>query len=105
MLQTIGRRGNGLVRFMNSYREVSHLPHPLLKLYNAGELLKGVVQLMQNDTDDLHLSLPNVPLRLIADKEQIEQVLINLICPRKRSDTNHSFRGHNSRKSPFPACY
>ena len=79
MLQTIGRRGNGLVRFMNSYREVSHLPHPLFKLYNAGELLKGVVQLMQNDTDDLHLSLPNVPLRLIADKEQIEQVLINLI--------------------------
>lgn len=79
MLQTIGRRGNGLVRFMNSYREVSHLPHPLLKLYNDGELLKGVVQLMQNDTDDLHLSLPNVPLRLIADKEQIEQVLINLI--------------------------
>ena len=50
MLQTIGRRGNGLVRFMNSYREVSHLPHPLLKLYNAGELLKEVVQLMQNDT-------------------------------------------------------
>jgi len=79
MLQTIGRRGNGLVRFMNSYREVSHLPHPLLKLYNAGELLKGVVQLMQNDTNDLHLSLPNIPLRLIADKEQIEQVLINLI--------------------------
>ena len=79
MKQTIGRRGNGLVRFMNSYREVSHLPHPLLKLYNAGELLKGVVQLMQNDTNDLHLSLPNIPLRLIADKEQIEQVLINLI--------------------------
>ena len=79
MLQTIGRRGNGLVRFMNSYREVSHLPHPLLKLYNAGELLKGVVQLMQNDTNDLHLSLPNIPVRLIADKEQIEQVLINLI--------------------------
>ena len=79
MLQTIGRRGNGLERFMNSYREVSHLPHPLLKLYNAGELLKGVVQLMQNDTNDLHLSLPNIPLRLIADKEQIEQVLINLI--------------------------
>ena len=34
---------------------------------------------MQNDTNDLHLSLPNIPLRLIADKEQVEQVLINLI--------------------------
>ena len=91
MLQTIGRRGNGLVRFMNSYREVSHLPHPLLKLYNAGELLKGVVQLMQNDTDDLHLSLPNVPLRLIADKEQIEQVLINLI--RNAREIMHQHHG------------
>ena len=26
-----------------------------------------------------HLSPPNIPLRLIADKEQVEQVLINLI--------------------------
>ena len=79
MLQTIGRRGNGLVRFMNSYREVSHLPQPLLKLYSAEELLGEAVQLMQNETSDLHLSLPAVTLRFIADKEQIEQVLINLI--------------------------
>ena len=65
-----------------------HVPHgesnyqfftEVFKLYNAGELLKEVVQLMQNDTNDLHLSLPNIPLRLIADKEQVEQVLINLI--------------------------
>lgn len=79
MLQTIGRRGNGLVRFMNSYREVSHLPQPLLKLYSAEELLGEAVQLMQNETSDLPLSLPAVTLRFIADKEQIEQVLINLI--------------------------
>lgn len=79
MLQTIGRRGSGLVRFMNSYREVSHLPQPLLKLYSAEELLGEAVQLMQNETSDLHLSLPAVTLRFIADKEQIEQVLINLI--------------------------
>ncbi|SHI99200.1 sensor histidine kinase [Bacteroides stercorirosoris] len=79
MLQTIGRRGSGLVRFMNSYREVSHLPQPLLKLYSAEELLGETVQLMQNETSDLHLSLPAVTLRFIADKEQIEQVLINLI--------------------------
>lgn len=107
MLQTMGRRGNGLVRFMNSYREVSHLPQPILKLCNAEELLEGVLRLMQNEANDLHLSVPAVALRVIADKEQIEQVLINLIreCPRKRSDTNHSFRGHHSRKSSFPACY
>lgn len=79
MLQTIERRGNGLVRFMNSYREVSHLPQPILKLCNAEELLEGVLRLMQNEANDLHLSVPAVALRVIADKEQIEQVLINLI--------------------------
>ena len=79
MLQTIGRRGNGLVRFMNSYREVSHLPQPILKLCNAEELLEGVLRLMQNEANDLHLSVPAVALRVISDKEQIEQVLINLI--------------------------
>lgn len=35
MLQTIRRRGNGLIRFVNSYREVSHLPQPLLKIYTS----------------------------------------------------------------------
>lgn len=79
MLQTIGRRGNGLVRFMNSYREVSHLPQPILKLCNAEELLEGVLRLMQNEANDLHFSVPAVALRVIADKEQIEQILINLI--------------------------
>ena len=34
---------------------------------------------MQNEANDLHLSVPAVALRVIADKEQIEQVLINLI--------------------------
>lgn len=79
MVQTISRRGNGLVRFMNSYREVAHLPQPLLKLVDAGELLSGVMRLMRNEKNDLRLSLPAAPLRLVADKEQIEQVLINLI--------------------------
>lgn len=79
MLQTISRRGNGLVRFIGSYREVSHLPQPLLKLITTGELLEGVVRLMQSKENDLHLSIPAAPLRLVADKEQIEQVLINLI--------------------------
>lgn len=79
MLQTISRRGNWLMRFMNSYREVSHLPQPLLKLVTARELIEGVVRLMQNGRNDLMLSIPAAPLRMVADKEQIEQVLINLI--------------------------
>lgn len=86
MLQTIRRRGDGLIRFVNSYREVSHLPQPLLKIYTDRELLAGIAQLMHTDRDDLHLVLPDKPLRLIIDKDLIEQVLINLIRNAREND-------------------
>ena len=79
MLQTISRRGNGLVHFVGNYREVSHLPQPLLKLHTGQDILQDVLPLMQSKQNDLHLSLPLAPLRFIADKSQIEQILINLI--------------------------
>ena len=34
---------------------------------------------MQTEDNDLHLTPPPAPLRLLADKGQVEQVLINLI--------------------------
>lgn len=79
MLQTISRRGNGLVHFVGNYREVSHLPQPVLKLHTAQDILKDALQFMQSKQNDLHLSLPKAPMRLIVDKSQIEQILINLI--------------------------
>lgn len=79
MLQTISRRGNGLVHFVGNYREVSHLPQPVLKLHTAQDILQDALQFMQSKQNDLHLSLPKAPLRLIVDKSQIEQILINLI--------------------------
>ena len=78
MLQTIRRRGDGLIRFVNSYREVSHLPQPLLKIYTSQELLTGVVRLMYREPNDLHLILPH--------KDLIEQVLINLIKNAREND-------------------
>lgn len=89
MLQTIHRRGNGLVHFVGNYREVSHLPQPLLKLNTAQDLLQDALQLMQNEQNDLHLVLPKAPLRLIADKSQIEQILINLIKNARENEAKH----------------
>ena len=86
MLQTIRRRGDGLIRVVNSYREVSHLPQPLLKIYTSQELLTGVVRLMYREPNDLHLILPPKGQRLMADKDLIEQVLINLIKNAREND-------------------
>ena len=79
MLATIARRGNALTRFVGSYREVSHLPPPLLQPLDTTALLEDVVRFMQTEDNDLHLTPPPAPLRLLADKGQVEQVLINLI--------------------------
>lgn len=89
MLQTISRRGNGLVHFVGNYREVSHLPQPILKLYTAQDILQDVLQFMQNEQNDLHLSLPKASLRIIADKSQIEQILINLIKNARENEAKH----------------
>ena len=89
MLQTINRRGNGLVHFVGNYREVSHLAQPVLKLHTAEELLQDVLQLMQSDLNDLSLSLPPAPLKLIADKSLIEQILINLIKNARENEAKH----------------
>lgn len=89
MLQIISRRGNGLVHFVENYREVSHLPQPILKLHTAQDILQDVLQLMLNEQNDLHLSLPKAPLRLIVDKNQIEQILINLIKNARENEAKH----------------
>ncbi len=78
--------GDGLIRFVNSYREVSHLPQPLLKIYTSQELLQGVVRLMYREPNDLHLIFLPKGQRLMADKDLIEQVLINLIKNAREND-------------------
>ena len=89
MLQTISRRGNGLVHFVGNYREVSHLPQPLLKPHTAQDILQDTLQLMQSERNDLQLSLPRNSLCIIADKAQIEQILINLIKNARENEAEH----------------
>ena len=90
MLATITRRGNALTRFVGSYREVSHLPPPLLQPLDTTALLKDVVRFMQTEDNDLHLTPPPAPLRLLADKGQVEQVLINLLKNAREACTRRS---------------
>ena len=63
MLATIARRGSALTRFVSSYREVSHLPPPLLQPLDATALLEDVLRFMQTGDNDLHLTPPPAPLR------------------------------------------
>ena len=77
------------VHFVGNYREVSHLPQPLLKPHTAQDILQDTLQLMQSERNDLQLSLPRNSLCIIADKAQIEQILINLIKNARENEAEH----------------
>lgn len=80
---TIGKRGQGLLRFIQSYRTLSRLPQPRPRLFRVRELLQGVVTLMSEPASAqqarLTVSCSPETLELNADPELLEQALLNLV--------------------------
>ncbi|MHC2990528.1 histidine kinase [Pontibacter sp. HJ8] len=82
-LQTISRRSDGLIHFVNDFRNLTRIAVPELTMFNVGDLLKEVSLLMREQLTRqgirLKLEMPVSNLLLSADRGMIEQVLINLI--------------------------
>ncbi|KAA9325009.1 sensor histidine kinase [Adhaeribacter soli] len=82
-LQTISRRSDGLIRFLNDFRSLNANTKLKLSVFNVVELLQEVKtlfreQLLQNNIS-MELDFQNESLLLEADRQLVEQVLINLI--------------------------
>ncbi|WP_460925334.1 sensor histidine kinase [Pontibacter brevis] len=82
-LQTIERRSAGMLNFVKDYRRLMRLPTSELRPVKVRELLQSVRLLLQPTMQTQHISLklylPDDNLTILADAEQLEQVLINLI--------------------------
>ena len=82
-LSTIERRSQGLVHFIEAYRNLTRIPSPSFQLFPVKELLNRTAQLLEpqfKQADiDFRTSIKPENLELLADKELIEQVLINII--------------------------
>ena len=78
---TIARRSQGLVRFVDSYRELLHLPDPRPETLRVDELLRGVARLMSEELDhcELRVDVSPVTLEVQADRDLLDQVLVNLV--------------------------
>jgi two-component system, NtrC family, nitrogen regulation sensor histidine kinase NtrY len=79
---TIGKRGQALLRFVQSYRTLSRLPAPRIKTFQVQEVLHSVNALMRAQAADkvlLHCHCTPMTLELQADPELLEQALINLV--------------------------
>jgi two-component system nitrogen regulation sensor histidine kinase NtrY len=82
-VKTIQRRSDGLIKFVSDFRNLTHIPTPRLVKVNVKDLLKQILMLMKFEmakaSIKLDFELENDDLTLHVDKDQIEQVLINLI--------------------------
>ena len=82
-LKTIERRSKALINFIDAYREYTSIPVPKLKTFFVNELLEEIHGLMKieirKSSTDFSYSTQPVSLKINADENQIQQVLINLV--------------------------
>lgn len=82
-LQTISRRSDGLIYFVNDFRNLTTISVPKLSRFNVTELLQEIKVLLHGQLAArsvmLQLEVPSEGLLLSADRTMIEQVLINVV--------------------------
>jgi nitrogen fixation/metabolism regulation signal transduction histidine kinase len=82
-LKTIENRSEGLIRFLNEFRNLTHTPTPKLKSENINVLLEGICLLMSKELKGksikIHKSFDQKVPEISIDRELIEQVIINLV--------------------------
>jgi len=82
-VKTIQRRSQGLLHFVDAYRNLTLIPQPNFQVFALQELFDRVEKLMQTNIQekgiDFMVSVDPKTLEVTADPELIEQVLINLL--------------------------
>ncbi len=80
-LNVINERGEGLMRFVESYRTLTRLSAPVFQHVELRKLVDGIIVLMQSEPlfqrVQLHVQVPDITIN--ADENQLSQVFINLI--------------------------
>jgi len=82
-LRTIENRSRGLIKFVDAYRDYTSIPKPKFVLIKVEDLFERLEKLLKKelvkDGVRFNCALEQANLQIMADKEMIEMVLINLI--------------------------
>lgn len=82
-LQTIHNRSESLIKFVSDFRNMTRVKLPTIEEHKVCDILKHVISLLKNDmkAQQIELDYHVEPEDLLfnVDKEQIEQVVINLV--------------------------
>jgi signal transduction histidine kinase len=82
-LNIIHSRSRGLMRFVDSYRKLTSIPQPRMDPIDLVELLKHAVHLLKPEMKkkgvEWKLNIPETPVPIKGDFDQIQQVIINML--------------------------
>ena len=82
-LSTISSRSEGLINFVNAYRDYTNLPEPDKRPTDVKSLVQNTTALLKNDFLKANVALEVIhaetPIQLNIDYQLIEQVLINIL--------------------------
>lgn len=82
-LSTISGRSEGLINFVNAYRDYTNLPEPVKRQTDLNQLIQHTTSLLKNDFNkakiQLEIESDHEPILLNIDYQLIEQVLINIL--------------------------
>lgn len=82
-LHAISERSKGLMTFTSAYRDLTRIPTPTFARFSATDLLDTVATLLAKDLAEagipLNVHVAISDLHLFADRQLMEQVVINLI--------------------------
>ncbi len=82
-LSTISSRSEGLINFVNAYRDYTNLPEPDKRSTDVKSLVQNTTALLKNDFLKSNVALEVIhaetPIQLNIDYQLIEQVLINIL--------------------------
>ncbi|MDX5325276.1 MAG: ATP-binding protein [Bacteroidota bacterium] len=82
-LQTIHRRSQGMLDFVNDYRRLTQIPAPTFEMVRICDLFSDIGKLMEGEFRKKGVSVSmecsNKKLTVRCDRKLIEQVLINLL--------------------------
>lgn len=82
-IKTINKRSNGLLHFVNTYRNLTRIPQPNFKITPILEVFKNIGLLMDEELSAKNIEFVKMvepeSFEISMDEQLIEQVLINLL--------------------------
>lgn len=103
-LSTVIRRSNGLIQFVKTYRNLTHIPTVNFSLIKVNSFFDNIFRLMNNEmeTNNIKLSKTVYPetIEISADENLMTQVVINLI-----RNSIQVLQKHDNPQIILNACY